>query len=57
MIGVIRTRLGVSNDPNVPADFFEFLSTEFAACSKPPSKNNHRKGSYPKTQQCDQGAG
>ena len=57
MIGVIRTCLGVSNDPNVPADFFEFLPTEFAACSKPPSKDNRRKAPYPKTQQRDQGAG
>ena len=38
---------------NVPVDFFEFLSTEFAACSKTPSRDNHRKASYPKTQQRD----
>ena len=42
---------------NVPVDFFEFLSTKFAACSKPPSRDNHRKASYPRTQQRDQGAG
>ena len=42
---------------NVPVDFFEFLSAEFAACSKPPSSYNHRKASYPRTQQRDQGAG
>ena len=40
-----------------PVDFFEFLlSTEFAACSRPPGRDNHRKASYPKTQQRDQGA-
>ena len=38
-------------------DFFEFLPTEFAACSKPPSKDNHRKVSYPRTQQREQDAG
>jgi len=27
------------------------LTTEFAACSKPPSRDNHRKTPYPKTQQ------
>ena len=36
---------------NVPMDFFEFLCPEFAACSKLPSRNNHRKASYPKMQQ------
>ena len=29
---------------------FDFLSTEFAACSKPPSRDRHKKVSYPKTQ-------
>ena len=38
----------------VPVNFFEFLSTEFAACSKPPSRDNHRKASYPRTQERDQ---
>ena len=33
--------------------FLQILSTEFAACSKPPSRNNHRKASYPRTQQRD----
>ena len=33
---------------NVPVDFFEFLSTEFAACSKPSSRDNYGKASYPK---------
>ena len=42
---------------NVHVDFFKFFSIEFAACSKPPSRDNHRKASYPKTQQRDQGAG
>ena len=35
-------------------DFFEFLSTEFAVCSKPPNGNNYRKASYPRTKQHDQ---
>ena len=35
--------------------FFEFMSTKFAACSKPPSRDNYRKASYPRTQQRDQG--
>ena len=39
------------------ADFFEFLLTEFAACSKQPSRDNHRKTPFPKNQQRDQGAG
>ena len=38
-------------------DFFEFFSTEFAACSKPQNRDNHRKASYPRAQQRDQGAG
>ena len=50
----IQTCLGVSN---VLVDFFELFSTEFAACSKPPSRDNHRKASYPRTQQRDQGVG
>ena len=54
MIGGIRTCLGGSDDP---VDFFEFLSTEFAAYSKLPSIDNHRKASFPRTQQRDQGAG
>jgi len=29
------------------------LATEFAACSKPPSRDNHRKTLYPRTQQRD----
>ena len=35
-------QLGVSN---VPVVFFEFLSTEFAACLKPASRNNHQRWS------------
>ena len=44
----IRTCLGVASDPNsnISVDIFEFLSTEFAACSKPPSIDNHRKAFY-----------
>ena len=42
---------------NVPVVLSKFLSTEFAGCSKPPSKDNHLKASYPTMQQCDQGVG
>ena len=35
---------------------FDFFPRKFAACSKPPSRDNHRKASYPRTQQRDQGA-
>ena len=31
---------------NVPKDFFESLSAEFAACSKPQSRDNHPKAPY-----------
>jgi len=48
--GRIRTRLRVVHF-QVFRLFFDFLPTEFAACSKPPSRNNHRKVLYPKTQQ------
>ena len=41
---------------NVPVDFFEFLSTEFAACLKPSNRDNRRMAFYQRTQQCDQGA-
>ena len=41
---------------NVPVNFFEFLSTEFAACSKPPIRDNHCKAFYPRMQQRDQDA-
>ena len=34
--------------------FFEFLSMEFAACSKPPSRDNHQKASDPRTPHRDQ---
>ena len=44
-------------DSTSAVDFFEFLSTEFAACSKPSSRDNHRKASNPRTQQRDQSAG
>ena len=46
-----------SQRSNVPVDFFEFSSTEFPACSKPPRRANHRKASYPRTQSYDQGGG
>ena len=42
----------------VPVDFYEKLSTEFAAYLKPPSiEVNRCRASYPRTQQHDQGAG
>ena len=39
---------------DVSVEFFEFSSTEFAACLKLPSRDNYSKASYPKTQQRDQ---
>ena len=42
---------------NVPVNFFEFLPTESAACSEPPSRDNSRKAFYPRTHQRNQGAG
>ena len=36
---------------------FDFFPRKFAACSKPPSRDNYRKASYPRTQQREQGAG
>ena len=36
---------------------FDFFPYKFAACSKPQNKDNHRKASYPRTQQRDQGIG
>jgi len=48
--GQICTRLGVVHF-RVFCLFLWFLSTKFAACSKPPSRDNHRKASYPRTQQ------
>ena len=35
----------------------DFLPRKFAACSKPPCRDNDRKASYLKTQQRDQGEG
>ena len=35
----------------------KFLKTEFAAYSKPTSRDDHRKAYYPSIQQRDQGAG
>ena len=42
---------------NIPANFLEFLSSVFAACSKPRSIDNYRKASNPRKQQRDQAAG
>ena len=50
VLGGICTCLGVVSVPYVRGDFFEFLSTEFAACSKPPSSDKIRKVSYLRTQ-------
>ena len=55
VIGGIRICLGISDDPmflRISSNSF----TEFAACSKRPRRDNHRKASYPRTQQQDQGA-
>ena len=54
--GRIRTRL-VVDIFQVFRLTFDFLPHKFAACSNPPSRDNHRKASYPRTQQRDQGAG
>ena len=53
--GRIRTRLGVDIF-QVFRLTFDFFPHKFAACSKPPSRDNHCKASYPRTQQRDQGA-
>ena len=42
---------------NLPVDFFEFLSTEFTAFSRQPSRCDHHKASCPRTQQRDQDGG
>ena len=34
-------------------NFFKFLSIKLAACSKPPSRDDYRKASYPWAQQRD----
>jgi len=44
----IRTRIGVVHFQGFPLILY-LLTTEFAACSKPPSRDNHRKASYPRT--------
>jgi len=48
--GRIRTRLDIVHF-RVSCCFFRFLTTEFAACLKPPSRDNHRKAPYPRMQQ------
>jgi len=48
--GRIRTRLRVIHF-RVFRLFLWLLTTEFAACSKSPSSDNHCKASYPRTQQ------
>ena len=55
--GRIRTRLGVDHFSKLSCWRFDFFPRKFAACSKPPSRDNYRKASYPRTQQRDQGAG
>jgi len=44
--GRIRARLGVVRFSGC---FFDFFTTEFAACVKPLSRDNHRKARYPRT--------
>jgi len=48
--GRIRTLLGIVHF-RVFRLFLWLLTTEFAACSKPPSRYNHRKAPFPRTQQ------
>jgi len=48
--GRIGTRLGVVHF-RVFRLFLWLLITQFAACSKPPSRDNHRKAPYSRTQQ------
>jgi len=48
--GRICTRLGVVHF-RVFWLFLRLLTTEFAACSMSPSRDNHRKAPYPRTQQ------
>ena len=47
IFGRILTRFGVDRIPSYPIDF---LPREFAACSEPPSRDNHRKASHPRAQ-------
>ena len=49
VFGGTRTGLGVSSDLICTCGFLWFLSTEFTACSKPPSRDNHLKASLDKT--------
>ena len=58
VIGGIRTCLRVSSDPMLLWIFSKSCRRNLLlACWKPPSRDNHRKVSYPRTQQIDQGAG
>ena len=57
MLEGIRTCLGVSDDPMFLWISSNFCPLKFAACLKPPSRDNHCKASYPRTQSCDQGVG
>ena len=50
----IRASLEFDHFPGFPIDFF---THKFAACSKPPSRDDHSRASYPKKKQSDQGAG
>ena len=42
---------------NILVYFFEFCLMILAACRKPSSRDYHRKASYPRTQERDQGGG
>ena len=46
-IAMSTSCLGVSSDSIFRLFSLNFSSTEFAACSKPPSRDYHRKVSYP----------
>ena len=50
-------RLGVDHFHKLSCWPFDFFPRKFTVSSKPPSRDNYRKASYPRTQQRDQGAG
>ena len=53
--GIAGIRPHLRRWSNVSVNFFEFLPIEFAVSSKPLSRGNHPKASYPRTRQCDLG--
>jgi len=56
LFGQIRTRLGVVHF-RVFRLFLWLLTTEFAACSMPPSRDNHRKAPSKDTTTCSMRVG